>query len=82
MPDFLYPERTHEYNPAWDYRIDRRPDPELKAVAEAAGAELTRTLLPRLGLFAGFDIHFVRNLRGRLGRYVDGTVSRPSSSSP
>jgi hypothetical protein len=76
--EFLYPERTHDYDPAWDYQLERRPDQELKGITEAARADLTRTLLPRLGIFAGFDVHFVKHLRGRLGRYVDGTVSRPA----
>lgn len=75
--EYLYPERTHDYDPSWDYRRDRRPDPALRAAAEAAAAELTRNLLPRLGVFAGFDLHFATGLRGDLGRYVSGTVSRP-----
>lgn len=77
MTEFLYPLRTHDYDPSWDYRPDPGHDPELKRLVEGLRAELTRELLPRLGVFAGFDVYLARGLRGRLGRYVDGTVSWP-----
>lgn len=77
MTDFLYPECCHDYDPSWDYPPDEDPDPRLKGIAEELRRELTRDLLPRLGVFAGFDVYFARSLGGGLGRYADGTVSRP-----
>lgn len=67
---------SHDYNPEWDYTIDKRPDPAVVAAVARAQAELGLAA-SSLGLGEA-RIYYVKGLdRGHLARYVNGTDAEP-----
>ena len=67
---------AHDYDPAWDYEVVKRPPAKLVAAVQRATPELNGYLgalkLPAVSL-----IFYAKNLGGHVARYVNGTPSAP-----
>lgn len=69
----------HDYDPEWDYVINRRPDKAVKlAINATLNSFLISALLQELSL-AVPTIYYVKNLasEGVVARYISGTRDEP-----
>lgn len=70
------------FKPRPVFHVDPHPDPAAVAQITDYCFQLHRSLLPQLGLFETFDVHFVTpgSLGDDiLGRYIGGTWRRPNT---
>ena len=77
--EYQYPDKSHDYDPGWDYEPHEDPDQEIDKKVQQIVGELRKGLLPQLGIFRNFTVSYAspNSMGGVLGRYVDGTVSEP-----
>jgi len=76
---YRYDDRTHDYDPEWDYEPHESPNKDMKGIVEKTVLEMREKLLPQLRLFKNFTVFYAapHSLGGKLGRYSNGTVSEP-----
>ena len=64
----------HDYDPNWDYDVIEITK-EIQQITQEIIKDLSSNLLPKLNI-PSIEVHFVKNIN-RLGKYIDGTYSKP-----
>lgn len=74
---------THDYDFNWDYEISGKSvDKKLKKLSEEVAAKLMADLVPKIGLFVGFETEYLNGISTTEGPdavavYVNGTSGFP-----
>jgi hypothetical protein len=67
--------KTHNYDPAWDYDVDDKPNKKVVQLVRAITKKIKKDLLPHIKKFEDFTIAYIKD-KDRLGTYT-GTHSEP-----
>lgn len=75
--EWSFPEADHDYDPAWDYDIESKPEEAFVKIVDEVMKEINEELIPQIGMGKAKEAYIKNNAGDRMGLYIYGTAPHP-----